>query len=71
MKTFNIKLVFDDLRRNGISIRGTEEYIEATGLGVHSGSMFDGTITFVDEDDEYDFEAMLDNGLQVVFWVTR
>lgn len=68
-KEFSISLVFDDLRRGGKSINGTEEYIDATALDLHPGSTFPGTIT-LEDDAAYDFEIMLEGGLQPVFWVS-
>jgi len=69
MKTIQIKLTFDDLRRNGVRIDSEDFYIATRG-NMHSGATFPGTIT-LDEDAETDFQAMLDDELQVVFWVMK
>ena len=66
--TFKIKMTFNDLRRNGISIQGTDEYTDDTIGDMHAGSTFDGTIT-MRADASYDFVDMLTSGMQVVFWV--
>lgn len=69
MATFKIKLTFEDLQCNGVSIRGTAEYDNATIGDIHAGSTFDGTIT-MNGDAAYDFIDMIDNDLQIIFWVT-
>ena len=70
MKKIQLDMTFDDLRRRGKSIGGTEEHINLTMGSLHSGSTFPGAI-YLDDDSALDFQDMLAAGLQVTFWVTE
>jgi len=62
-----IKLVIDDFKIGGQAI-GSEKYLEVGSGDFHSGSVFPGSIR-LSEENMSDFESILAEGLQVIFWV--
>lgn len=63
-----IQLVFDDLRRAGVSIYHTEEGMELSSGDFHSGTTFPGTIE-LDAGQAADFAEMRSRDIDLVFWV--
>ena len=68
-KTVKLEFVFDDWRKQGVSVYNTEEGIELSLWSFHSGTTFRGEIT-LDPDEAKELNRAMARGFQPVFWVT-
>ena len=66
----NADLVFFDWLRDGKSIYGELEGVEASMGDFHSGTMFKGSIR-LDEDQQADLDEQMAAGLAPIFYVVR
>lgn len=62
----NIKLIFEDWRKNGKSVYNTVEGLRLTKGSLHHGTTWGGTIDF-DFDDEAEIKEALSKGYKPVF----
>ena len=64
----NIKLIFDDWKKDFVSIYNTEKGFELSSGDFHSGTTFDATI-ILNEENERQLRDALANGYRPTFWV--
>ena len=65
-----IWVTFDDIRKEGKSIQGTEQYVELTLGDLHSGATYPAVIYF-NYDGYVSYRDMIDAGLNPVFWISE
>lgn len=63
-----VRFAFSDWRRAGVSIYDTEEGLDLSMGGLHSGTVFRGEIE-MNSDDAEDFRRALESGAHPVFKV--
>ncbi len=63
-----IKLIFEDWKKQGKSIRSNEEFIELSKHDFHGGATFEGAI-HLDAWQEKELREAIEGGYQPVFWV--
>lgn len=64
-----IKLIFDDWRKNGRSVYSVEECFKLSSGDFHSGTTFKDKIK-LNKDKEEELCKVINDGYQPVFWIT-